>query len=112
MFGLARRLDEAGILGINRRNAHYTLVYNERRFYPLVDDKVLTKQLAAKANVAVPELYGLIEIQRQVASLPDLVRDHEDFVVKPAKGSQGHGIVVVVGRTGPLYRRDYYQRST
>lgn len=104
MLGLARRLNDAGILGINRRNAQFMLIYNDRRFYPLVDDKVLTKRLAVKANVAVPELYGLIEIQQQVASLVDLVRGHEDFVVKPAKGSQGQGIVVVVGRAGPLYR--------
>lgn len=104
MLGLARRLREAGVLGINRRNAEYTLVYNRRRDYPLVDDKVLTKELAMKAGAAVPDLYGLIEIQQQVARLPDIVRDHDDFVVKPAQGSQGEGIVVVTGRTAGMYR--------
>ena len=104
MFGVARRLREAGVLGINHRNAVYLLPYNARRYYPLVDDKVLTKELAVKAGAAVPDLYGLIEIQAQVASVPAMVAAHEDFVVKPAKGSQGEGIVVVTGRTAGMYR--------
>ena len=45
MFALARRLKEAGVLGINRRNADYILIHNQRRFYPLVDDKALTKKI-------------------------------------------------------------------
>lgn len=104
MLGVARRLKKAGVLGINHRNAEYLLPHNARRYYPLVDDKVLTKELAVKAGAAVPDLYGLIEIQAQVATLPSILEKHEDFVVKPAKGSQGEGIVVVTGRTAGLYR--------
>jgi alpha-L-glutamate ligase-like protein len=52
----------------------------------------------------VPELYGVIEIQRQVRELPRLLAKHWDFVVKPARGSQGDGIVVVTGRSRSLYR--------
>jgi len=76
MFSLARRLHEAGVLGINRRNAEYILVHNDRRFYPLVDDKVLTKTIAQEKGIAVPELYGTIEIQAQVADIPDIVAGH------------------------------------
>ncbi len=103
---LARRLQDVGVLGINRRNAIYQLPYNKRRFYPRVDDKLLTKRLAEKAGIAVPTLYGVVEIARQAAAIPDIVRPYEDFVVKPAQGSGGDGIVVVVGRTrtGGYYR--------
>lgn len=101
---ISARLRRAGILGINGRNAGYTLPYNRRDRYPLVDDKVLTKKLANEAGVAVPELYGLIEIQRQVRGLKELVDKHWDFVVKPARGSQGDGIIVVTGRSRSLYR--------
>lgn len=104
MFDLARRLKDAGVLGINRRNADYILVHNERKFYPLVDDKALTKQIAQEKGVAVPELYGMINIQAEVAKIPEIVSGREDFVVKPAQGSQGLGIVVVVGRGKGLYR--------
>jgi len=97
-------LKRNGVLGINGRNAEYLLPNNPRDCYPLVDDKFLTKQLAAKAGVAVPELYGVIEIQQQVRSLPQLLATRDDFVVKPARGSQGDGIIVVTGRAGTLYR--------
>lgn len=103
-FGTAARLRANGVMGINERNADYTLPCNPRDRYPLVDDKVLTKELAARAGVAVPPTYGVIEIQRQVRDLPRLLEPYRDFVVKPARGSQGDGIVVVTGRSRSLYR--------
>ena len=103
-FRLNALLNANGVLGINRRNAEYMLPHNPRACYPLVDDKTLTKQLAAKAGVAVPELYGVIEIQQQVRALPQLLAKYRDFVVKPARGSQGDGIIVVTGRSRALYR--------
>ncbi|MCK6453932.1 MAG: alpha-L-glutamate ligase-like protein [Alphaproteobacteria bacterium] len=93
-----------GVLGMNRRNAHYLLVHNARRLYPLVDDKVLSKELARKAGAQVPELFAVIEIQRQARELGRLVADRPEFVIKPAHGSQGKGIVVVTGRRKQLYR--------
>jgi alpha-L-glutamate ligase-like protein len=105
MFRLVRALKRNGVLGINARNANYILEYNERRNYPLVDDKALTKQLALKHHVAVPDLYGMIKIQRQVATLPDILSAHDDFVIKPANGSQGEGILVITGKAEGLYRK-------
>jgi alpha-L-glutamate ligase-like protein len=104
MISVARRLRSAGVLSLNERNAQYTLPYNRRACYPLVDDKVLTKRLAMDAGVAVPELYGVIEINRQLRDLPALLAQHPSFVVKPARGSQGDGIIVVTGRTRSLFR--------
>jgi alpha-L-glutamate ligase-like protein len=104
MLKLAKTLRARGVMGINERNADYTLRYNPRDRYPLVDDKALTKQFAQRAGIAVPELYGVIEIQQQVRKLPMLLRDRWDFVVKPARGSQGDGIVVVTGRSRSAYR--------
>jgi hypothetical protein len=48
MIGALRRF---GVLGINRRNADYTLAWNQRRLYPLVDDKLTTKRLCAAAGI-------------------------------------------------------------
>jgi hypothetical protein len=33
-------------MGINRRNADYVLKYNKRSLYPIVDDKIITKERA------------------------------------------------------------------
>jgi len=104
MFGLARQLAKIGVLGLNRRNAEYTLRHNLRRLYPLVDDKLTTKQLAQHAGIAVPELYGVAEKNYQVRTLPEMLEQYSDFVVKPARGSGGDGILVISGRSRQMYR--------
>ncbi len=105
MFSLKKQLDEIGVLGINRRNAEYTLKYNSRDRYPLVDDKLQTKRLAVEAGIAVPELYGVIETEYQVRHFPEMIEPYAEFVLKPSRGSGGNGILVVAGRTKELYRK-------
>ncbi len=104
MFAIARRLKEVGVLGMNCRNGRFIAEHNPRRLYPLVDDKMLTKRLAEAAGIAVPELYGVIRIQHEVAELGDLLARFDDFVIKPAHGSGGNGILVVTGRQRGRYR--------
>ena len=94
-----------GVLGINQRNAEYTLSYNPRHLYPLVDDKLRTKEIALKADLAVPELYGVVETEYQVRHLDNLLKSYSDFAIKPSRGSGGEGILVVSGRTKELYRK-------
>lgn len=105
MFNLISKLKRAGVLGINGRNALYVLRYNQREYYPLVDDKLLTKQLAEKAGIAIPELYHTIEIERQIKELHSVLENHSSFVIKPAQGSGGDGIVIITGRRKGMYRK-------
>jgi len=104
MFGISRQLTRMGVLGLNRRNTDYTLMYNPRRLYPLVDDKLATKKLAQHADIAVPELYEVVEKNYQVRTLPKILEQHPDFVVKPAHGSGGEGILVISGHSKQMYR--------
>jgi len=99
MFSASRQLRESGVLGLNERNADFILRLNPRSFYPRVDDKVLTKELALEAGMAVPDLYGIIEHQGQVRQFADMVGNLKSFVIKPAQGSGGDGILVVTGRS-------------
>jgi alpha-L-glutamate ligase-like protein len=101
----AKTLAEKGVLGINQRNADFIMRYNKREFFPLVDDKLSTKELALKKGVAVPELYACIEIQRQIEHIDEILKPFENFVVKPSRGSGGEGIIVVVGRTKNGFRK-------
>ncbi len=105
MLTLSKTLSQRGVLGLNRRNAGYTLWHNPRHLYPLVDDKLTTKRLAQQAGLAVPPLYGVIEIQRQVRELESLLMPYEDFVIKPSQGSGGDGILVITGRRKDRYRK-------
>lgn len=99
MFAAARKLREAGILGLNERNAEFIMRLNPRRLYPRVDDKALTKELALAAGMAVPDLYGIIANQGDVRCFADIVDKLDSFVIKPAQGSGGDGILVVTGRS-------------
>ena len=110
MFATAKRLRAAGVLGLNKRNTDYIMRLNPRHLYPRVDDKVLTKKLALDAGMAVPELYGVISHQSEVRNLATIVAAHDSFVIKPAHGSGGNGIVVIIGRS--KRRRDCYRTAS
>lgn len=99
MFAIAKKLRSRGVLGINERNSDYIMRLNPRHFFPRVDDKVLTKKLALDAGMAVPDMYGVIRNQREVRNFSSIIAEHDSFVVKPAQGSGGDGIIVVAGRS-------------
>ena len=84
---------------MNCRNYNIISQYNQRRLYPLVDDKVQTKLLAQKAGINTPGLIGIIEFQHQVKNIIDIVKEHKEFVVKPAHGSGGKGVLVIIDYT-------------
>lgn len=110
MLGTAARLRKAGVLGLNERNTDFIMRFNPRRHYPRVDDKVLTKELALDAGMAVPDLYGVIANQGEVRTFPSIVENLQSFVIKPAAGSGGDGILVVTGRAER--KRDCFHLSS
>ncbi|MCK9236630.1 MAG: alpha-L-glutamate ligase-like protein [Thiopseudomonas sp.] len=107
MLGLIktwRELEAKGIMGINRRNADYVLKYNKRSLYPLVDDKILTKERAIAAGINVPQMYGIIETEKGISQLHKIIEGHKDFVIKPAQGAGGDGIIVIADRFEGRYK--------
>ncbi|AHE65682.1 alpha-L-glutamate ligase-like protein [Legionella oakridgensis] len=105
MWNLYHRLRRRGVLSINQRNSDFVLRYNKRKFYPLVDDKLKTKQLALQAGIAVPPLYQIIDTEHQLKKLDALLEPYQDFVIKPARGAGGDGIIVIVNRVLGRYRQ-------
>ena len=97
------KLRERGIIGMNGRNISLIAALNPRHLYPRVDDKLKTKILARKAGIAVPELVGVVRYQHHIRQLPEYLAEQQGFVIKPAKGSGGKGILVITGRDGDDY---------
>ncbi len=89
-----------GILGMNCRNVAYIGRYNPRERYPLVDDKLLTKLVVRKAGVTAPELLLVIRLQHEIEHIEQILAKFTQFVIKPARGSGGKGILVIVGHDG------------
>lgn len=98
-----RELSHQGILGINRRNIQYLFELNPRRNYKLVDDKVFTKQLCYAHGIAVPKTYAIVERFGDVRHLAEKIEEYPEFVVKPACGSGGRGVLVIVGYDGNFF---------
>lgn len=100
-----RQLKKSGILSMNQRNADLVLKYNQRKLYPIVDDKLQTKRLAIAAGIAVPELYAVIDTEHQIQTLGTLLAPYKEFVLKPAHGSGGDGIIVITGKVKSRFRK-------
>lgn len=90
-----RRLKQAGVLGMNGRNADYIMRCNPRSSFPLVDDKLLTKKLAESFQMPTPVLYYVVDRYGDVSGFGEALRGICQFAVKPARGSGGSGIVLI-----------------
>jgi len=112
LWAVAKQLSAIGLVGLNRRNAEYVLTHNQRKYYPRVDDKLITKNMAIAQGLPVPELYAVIREEHEIDELHAKIKTRETFVVKPAHGSGGDGILVITGRKGNRYRRSNGQLMT
>jgi alpha-L-glutamate ligase-like protein len=110
MFKILKKLREGGVLSINNRNANYILKYNDRNKYPLVDDKLRTKRLAMDHGVSVPGLIAHLDTEGQAKALQDILASHPEFVIKPAQGAGGDGIIVIKGTHNNHYIKSNGQR--
>ena len=82
-----RKLKQLGVIGMNDRNINLIAELNPRHLFPLVDNKLRTKLLAAEKGVATPHLLGALKTQHDLRQLTDIVGKHRGFAMKPAKGS-------------------------
>jgi len=95
MFHYFANLCQSEILGINRRNLEYIFMVNERKGYPLVDNKLFTKRVLRSNNLPVPKLYTVFNFHSELKHLEERLTSLTSFVVKPAKGACGHGILIL-----------------
>lgn len=99
LFKRYRDLKNNGVLGINARNYEYVLGENDRKYFPLVDDKLQTKTIALENGINTTKVIAVIKYPYQIKYLPKIVKKYSEFVIKPAQGSGGKGIVVIKEHT-------------
>ncbi|WP_428263073.1 sugar-transfer associated ATP-grasp domain-containing protein [Haliangium sp.] len=103
---LRARLAARELFGINRRNVELVYAHNRRRHYPIADDKLLGKRHLSAAGVPVPATLAVCEGLFAIPAVLAQLTDREHFVIKPANGSGGDGILVVGERAdGHQWRR-------
>ncbi len=112
MLKTFRYLRRAGVVGLNERNINYVSEFNPRRLHRLVNNKLETKALALQAHIPVPALLGTIESARDIGGLEKIVDGAPGFVIKPAQGAQGNGILVIDGPVAGGWRLANGRRIT
>lgn len=90
-------------LGMNRRNLEFLVPYNPPGLFAVVDYKPGTKRRLAAAGIPVPATYALLARQWDLRRLTTILAGRDSFVVKPARGAGGGGVVVVAGRAGDAF---------
>jgi alpha-L-glutamate ligase-like protein len=105
-------LKRLGLLGMNARNINYISRYNDRSLFPLVDNKLKTKQLIKKHGLQAPELYGYIQYQGEIKNILEVLPKDKGFVIKPARGSGGKGILVINSREGDCFIKPSGEKLT
>lgn len=111
-FRTPGELREMGVVGINMRNARFVLPNNPRRLYDLVDNKIRTKELAEELGIAIPETYGIISNPHDMSRIARMLGDRDSFVIKPARGSGGKGILVISGKEDGMFIKPSGTRLT
>lgn len=85
----------SGIMGLNKRNL--TLIYpnNKKRDYHLADDKVKTKEILHRHNIACAVTYAVIERTSQIKLKWAACKTYNAMAIKPANGMGGGGIKII-----------------
>lgn len=93
----------AGVVGINRRNLEFIYPNNPRSFFPSVDDKLKCKNILQNGGLPVPETYCVIISMGDIPMLDSVVAKGNPFVIKPAHGYGGQGILVIDSVSGNTF---------
>jgi len=98
MVGIINYLKKSRqILGMNSRNLEYIRPNNRRSAKKIADDKLLSKRILKKNDIAVPGLIAKIKNNDDLENF-DWTKLPDSFVLKPNRGFGGEGIIVVYGR--------------
>ncbi|MEO1730481.1 MAG: sugar-transfer associated ATP-grasp domain-containing protein [Pseudomonadota bacterium] len=90
------------ILGINMRNA-LIAKYNPRTAIERARDKVAAKVALESAGIACTGTVAVIEDYQSLANFKPTRDMPEAWAIKPARGSQGDGILLAVRREGDTW---------
>lgn len=97
MIGLVKKLlrTQNNVVGINKRNLGYVFPNNPRKHYGLANDKAQCKSILIANHIPTPETYLIIENMWDLKVQMKALNNLDSFVVKPAEGSGGGGILIL-----------------
>lgn len=98
-----RRLSQH-VLGINRRNQELLSRYNPRALFQIVDHKLKTKAALTALDIPVVETLAVYQSHHEIRWFAHESLAWHEFVIKPAQGAGGEGVVIVTDRRDDTFR--------
>lgn len=105
-------LNSGPVLSINERNVALVNTLNTPQLLDLAADKVKAKSVLRGQGVPVADDLAVCETHDQLGQLLDVARDQTAFALKPNRGSQGNGILIITGRQGDEFLTPSGRRLT
>lgn len=84
-----------GLLSLNARNLEMIYNHNPHRYFPMVDDKLLTKKVLQEANLPHPKLLYSCDSSFKINEMRNALKSLNSFALKPVHGRGGGGILVI-----------------
>ncbi|RME15333.1 MAG: hypothetical protein D6797_06775 [Bdellovibrio sp.] len=91
------------VLGLNKRNVFFVKALNRRSDFPLANDKILAKNFFESIDVPVAKTFFTLNSLFEISKIYEDLKKLPGFVIKPANGSQGNGILVIKGFENDQY---------
>jgi len=85
------------ILGMNKRNLKYIKPSNSRRAIQIADNKLLSKRVLVKRSIPIAKTIATLKNREELNAF-DWQGLPKTFVLKPNRGLEGRGILIVYGR--------------
>ncbi len=92
--------DAASLVGINGRNRELVYKHNDKKLLTLAADKLAAKEAMQALDIPVPDTLGSCASHREIQPFLEVIATLPRFVIKPNNGSQGNGILVIIGKQG------------
>ncbi len=87
----------SSILGLNARNHLFQARYNKKKAKDIANSKLATKEFLNKYEIPAPTLHGVFSKPSDVPKF-DWGKLKDNFVIKPAEGYGGQGILIIKER--------------
>jgi alpha-L-glutamate ligase-like protein len=95
--------NKESVLNMNQRNLDFIYPNNAREYFLLADNKLNTKLLFSDKDIPVAKTYQVYSHFYQLRELNKDLEQYQKFVIKPASGSGGGGILVINAKSGNGY---------
>ena len=97
------RAGSGQVMSMNARNRDWVMAKNDKQWMHIANDKLATKEKLRALHIPVPDTIAHYDNRIDCQHLSDDIKELHSFVIKPNRGSRGHGILVITGKNNDAW---------